>query len=85
MAGSADLCLIAAIPLASVIARLREADVPVEQGPVARNGALGPMMSVYIRDPDGNLIEIGRYDGPQADRSVRHVPKARADRPNGGT
>jgi catechol 2,3-dioxygenase-like lactoylglutathione lyase family enzyme len=39
--------------------------VTVEEGPVRRTGALGPMLSCYIRDPDGNLLEISTYDTPQ--------------------
>jgi catechol 2,3-dioxygenase-like lactoylglutathione lyase family enzyme len=58
MPGSADLCFIAQTPLAAVIAHLTEAGVAIEEGPVARTGALGPIRSVYLRDPDGNLIEI---------------------------
>ncbi|MFN2560543.1 MAG: VOC family protein [Jatrophihabitans sp.] len=61
-AGSADLCLIAAGPLGSVIERLAALGVAVEEGPVARTGALGPINSVYVRDPDGNLVEISTYD-----------------------
>lgn len=60
--GSADLCFVAAVPLAEVLARLDQAGVAVEQGPVARTGAVGPITSVYVRDPDLNLIEICRYD-----------------------
>jgi catechol 2,3-dioxygenase-like lactoylglutathione lyase family enzyme len=56
--GSADLCLISAVPLTEVQAHLRDCGVRVEQGPVARTGATGPITSVYIRDPDDNLIEI---------------------------
>jgi len=56
--GSADLCLIAACPLDEVIAHLGAAGVPIVEGPVRRTGATGPIRSVYIRDPDGNLIEI---------------------------
>lgn len=58
--GSADLCLITELPIEDVAARLSAAAVLIEQGPVARTGALGPITSLYIRDPDGNLIEIGR-------------------------
>jgi catechol 2,3-dioxygenase-like lactoylglutathione lyase family enzyme len=56
--GSADLCFIAAIPLEEVLAHLAACGVQVEEGPVPRTGATGPIRSVYFRDPDGNLIEV---------------------------
>lgn len=56
--GALDLCFIASIPLEQVIARLNEAQWPIIEGPVARTGATGPIRSVYVRDPDFNLIEI---------------------------
>ena len=56
--GSLDLCFIADRPLAEVVARLQACDIPIEEGPVARSGATGPIRSVYVRDPDANLIEI---------------------------
>jgi catechol 2,3-dioxygenase-like lactoylglutathione lyase family enzyme len=59
--GSADLCLIVDDDLDSVQAQLAAARVPVEVGPVQQTGAVGEMMSVYIRDPDQNLIEIASY------------------------
>jgi catechol 2,3-dioxygenase-like lactoylglutathione lyase family enzyme len=59
--GSADVCLISADPLADVCAHLAEQAVAVEEGPVLRTGATGTIESVYIRDPDGNLIEISNY------------------------
>jgi len=59
--GSGDLCFVSLTPLPEVIAHLKEQGVAVEQGPVARTGALGPLQSVYIRDPDANLIEISNY------------------------
>jgi catechol 2,3-dioxygenase-like lactoylglutathione lyase family enzyme len=59
--GSADVCLVTGTGLPQVIAFLDRAGVPVEEGPVPRTGARGPMTSVYIRDPDGNLIEIASY------------------------
>jgi catechol 2,3-dioxygenase-like lactoylglutathione lyase family enzyme len=59
--GSADLCLIAEGALADVQAHLAACGVAVEQGPVARTGALGPIRSVYFRDPDLNLIEVSTY------------------------
>jgi catechol 2,3-dioxygenase-like lactoylglutathione lyase family enzyme len=59
--GSADLCLVVAETPAIVAAHLAACGVPVEEGPVVRTGALGPIESIYIRDPDGNLIELARY------------------------
>lgn len=56
--GSADLCFLSKVPLAAWQAHLQSLDVPVEEGPVRRTGATGPLMSIYIRDPDGNLIEL---------------------------
>lgn len=60
--GTADLCFVTEAPIDDVVAHLAACDVPVEMGPIARSGALGPMTSVYIRDPDENLIEISVYD-----------------------
>jgi len=59
--GSADICLIAADPLDQVCADLAAHGVTIEAGPVARTGATGPIRSVYLRDPDNNLIEISNY------------------------
>jgi catechol 2,3-dioxygenase-like lactoylglutathione lyase family enzyme len=59
--GSADICLVAEGPLEDVVARLRAEGVAIEVGPVARDGALGAMTSVYLRDPDANLVEISVY------------------------
>jgi catechol 2,3-dioxygenase-like lactoylglutathione lyase family enzyme len=59
--GSADICLIAATALPRVIAHLGALDVPLVEGPVTRTGARGDLESVYIRDPDGNLVEISNY------------------------
>jgi catechol 2,3-dioxygenase-like lactoylglutathione lyase family enzyme len=56
--GTLDICFIAAVPLKEVIARLAACNVPIIEGPVAKTGALGPIRSVYVRDPDGNLVEI---------------------------
>ena len=59
--GSADLCLIADDPLEQVIEELAAHRVPIEEGPVERTGATGPILSVYFRDPDHNLIEVSTY------------------------
>src|ERR671933_2524627 len=59
--GSADLCFLTRTPLKEVIEHLHALEVAVEEGPVRRTGARGPMESVYLRDPDGNLIEISNY------------------------
>ncbi len=56
--GALDLCFIASIPLSQVIARLQAHAWPIIEGPVMRTGATGPIRSVYVRDPDLNLIEI---------------------------
>ncbi|NRQ31453.1 VOC family protein [Nonomuraea sp. NN258] len=59
--GSADLCLIVADPLDQVVAELTEHGVDIEEGPVERAGAMGTLLSVYLRDPDQNLIELSNY------------------------
>jgi catechol 2,3-dioxygenase-like lactoylglutathione lyase family enzyme len=58
MPGALDLCFIASVPLDEVIARLNEKQVPIIEGPVMRTGATSRIRSVYVRDPDLNLIEI---------------------------
>ena len=57
-AGSADFCLITTTPLDEVVAHLGACGVAVLEGPVMRTGATGAIRSVYIRDPDRNLVEI---------------------------
>ncbi len=59
--GSGDICLITTASLAQVEQNLRARGVAIEDGPVRRTGARGPIMSLYIRDPDGNLVEIASY------------------------
>lgn len=56
--GSADLCFLTARPVAEMMAHLQAQGIAILEGPVRRTGATGPILSVYIRDPDGNLIEI---------------------------
>ena len=61
--GALDVCFIASVPLDEVIARLAAARVPVVEGPVMKTGACYPIRSVYVRDPDGNLVEISERAG----------------------
>ena len=56
--GTLDICFIASVHLEEVIARLAACNVPIIEGPVMKTGAQGPIRSVYVRDPDGNLVEI---------------------------
>jgi catechol 2,3-dioxygenase-like lactoylglutathione lyase family enzyme len=58
--GTLDLCFIALVPLEEVMRRLAAAGVKIVEGPVMKTGATGPIRSVYVRDPDLNLIEISR-------------------------
>ncbi|WP_373953293.1 VOC family protein [Vibrio pomeroyi] len=60
-AGSADLCFITNTPMAEVIEHIKANEIEIEEGPVPRTGAKGKIVSVYIRDPDGNLIEVSNY------------------------
>ncbi|OXB58681.1 hypothetical protein ASZ78_016853 [Callipepla squamata] len=59
--GSADICLITEAPLDQLLGHLKACGVIIEEGPVSRTGAMGPITSVYFRDPDENLIEVSRY------------------------
>lgn len=56
--GSADLCFLSETPVAEWVAHLESEGIAIEEGPVRRSGAQGPILSVYLRDPDGNLIEV---------------------------
>ena len=60
--GSLDLCFIAAVPLEEVIANLNAKGIAIIEGPVDKTGANGPIRSVYVRDPDLNLVEISVYN-----------------------
>ncbi len=60
--GSGDLCLVTTWSSAEVLSRLAREGIRVVEGPVAKAGALGPITSIYFNDPDGNLIEVSRYD-----------------------
>lgn len=59
--GSADLCFVVSTPLAEVIQHLAQLEIPVIEGPVARTGAKGVIQSIYVCDPDRNLIELCNY------------------------
>jgi len=60
--GSLDLCFISSVPLEEVVQRLNTAKIKIIEGPVAKTGAKGPIRSVYVRDPDLNLVEISVYN-----------------------
>jgi catechol 2,3-dioxygenase-like lactoylglutathione lyase family enzyme len=79
--GSADVCLVTTTPLARLVAHLRACQVPVEEGPVARTGATGPITSVYFGDPDGNLIEVSTYDDTET-MQTQGGDQATINRPN---
>jgi len=60
--GSADLCFITSVPIPEVLSHLSSCNVAVLVGPVQRTGATGPILSVYFRDPDMNLIEVSNLN-----------------------
>ncbi|MFO7667986.1 MAG: VOC family protein [Desulfobacterales bacterium] len=62
--GSVDLCFVTGMPLPEVIEHLNKNGVEILEGPVQRTGAVGVIISVYFRDPDGNLIEVSNYKSP---------------------
>jgi catechol 2,3-dioxygenase-like lactoylglutathione lyase family enzyme len=63
-AGSLDICLTVATPLHEVTSELQAKDIRIELGPVKRTGANHTLISIYIRDPDGNLIELSNMISP---------------------
>lgn len=58
--GSADICFITAMKIAEAQTFIERQGIDIEAGPVARTGAAGPLVSIYFRDPDGNLIELSQ-------------------------
>jgi len=56
--GTADVCFLTSVPIDDVVAALRKHGIPLVDGPVRKTGAQGPLNSVYVRDPDQNLVEI---------------------------
>jgi catechol 2,3-dioxygenase-like lactoylglutathione lyase family enzyme len=63
--GSGDLCFVTAVPISEVITHLNSCGIEIIEGPARRTGAMGPMTSVYFRDPDFNLIEVSNYADAQ--------------------
>ena len=61
LAGTADLCFIIEDPISDVHSALETQGLKIIEGPVRREGAVGDMISIYFRDPDGNLIELSNY------------------------
>lgn len=61
--GSADLCFVTRTPVEGVLRVFDEHGIDVEQGPVERVGATGQLLSIYVRDPDGNLVELANRLG----------------------
>ncbi|AAW85756.1 lactoylglutathione lyase family protein [Aliivibrio fischeri ES114] len=59
--GSADLCFITHMPIHEVQSHIESQGVTIIDGPIQRTGAMGKIISVYLRDPDGNLIELSNY------------------------
>lgn len=68
--GAGDLCFVTDLPLEEVVAHIRSCGIDILEGPVRRTGALGPIESIYLRDPDGNLIEISNYGRPATEGRI---------------
>ena len=60
--GSGDFCLVCELAVEEVIAYLDDHGIEIVHGPVEKHGAHGSMQSVYVRDPDGNLVELASYE-----------------------
>ena len=67
--GSGDFCLITQTPLEDVIVHIRSCGIEIVEGPVHKTGAMGLIESVYLRDPDGNLVEVSNYVGCEPGRA----------------
>ncbi|HEX6820396.1 MAG TPA: VOC family protein [Ktedonobacterales bacterium] len=74
--GSADFCLITSTPLDEVVAQVRSLSLPLVAGPVPKTGALGAMTSIYLRDPDANLVEISVYNAPESGQMPSDAPSS---------
>ena len=58
ISGAVDICFLSDTPIEEWIKIFTQYSIPVEEGPIAKTGATGPLCSIYVRDPDGNLIEV---------------------------